>query len=171
MWIATAVKSIKEILHRYHNLFDGIDIHYDVIKTSPEEFSYYIGELIKNLKNDPHLTIKVVSVAPNEHTQVHYRKLVSEYHNYIDFVDYLFIDKKFTIDFVEFYKELVAEYKPVPVLPGYLSPPLLGDKTKDAVIYLVKHKIAPGFFTYPSGHDTPVGPDPFSSEEDGSKDI
>jgi len=149
-WSTAAVKSIKEIIELYANLIDGIDIHYDVIKSSPEEFSKSIGVVIETLKKDPHLTIKVVSIAPKEETQWQYRKLVLEHHSYINFVDYLFTASLKIDDVEEFYAERVAQYKPVPVLPGYLSPTILGDKSIDLVVYLVNHKIAPGYFTYPS---------------------
>jgi hypothetical protein len=157
VWIATAVKSINRIIHIYDdnnhkNLIDGIDIHYEAIKSSPEDFSYCIGQVIKKLKIDPLLSIKVVSVAPTDYTQSYYVKLVSENQNYIDFVDYLFTNQRFpTIkDFVTFYENLVAEYSPVPVLPGFLNSGFYNKIPEEAIVYLIKHKIAPGFFTYPS---------------------
>jgi hypothetical protein len=176
VWIATAVKSIKGIIHLFDDndksIIDGIDIHYEAIKSSPEEFSNCIGQVIKKLKNDRLLSIKVVSIAPTQETQSYYQKLYFEHKNNIDFVDYLFTNQRFpTIkDFVTFYENLVALYGRVPVLPGFLNPPFPDDIViKEAIMYLVKNNLAPGFFTYPS-HDSP-NPGPFSFEEDASKHI
>ncbi|XP_058746948.1 chitinase 2-like [Vicia villosa] len=168
VWIATAVKSIKDIIHTYDvyddgnhkNIIDGIDIHYEAIKSSPEDFSFCIGQVIKKLKNDPHLSIKVVSIAPTKDTQSHYQKLYFENQDYIDIVDYLFTNLHSIEDFVKIYQKLIADYNPALVLPGYLNPPFRHDRTKEFIMYLVKHKSAPGFFTYPS-HDY-LDPGPLS---------
>ncbi|CAL5195701.1 unnamed protein product [Lathyrus oleraceus] len=175
-WIATAVYSLTDIILGYDDrssksLIDGIDIHYGNIKS--DDFSYCIGEVIKSLKNNPRLAINVVSIAAGEYTQSDYLKLYVEYRNYIDIVHYLFINWKYCMkDLVEFYKKLVAWYSHATVLPGYLNPSFPGDKAKEAVMYLVKHNLAPGFFTYPTDNDSSVGPSaPFSFEEDASKPI
>ncbi|CAL5195702.1 unnamed protein product [Lathyrus oleraceus] len=169
-WIVAAVNSLREIIHIFDddnqkNMIDGIDIHYDEIKSSAHDFSYCIGEVIKSLKSDRHLTIKVVSIAPGEYTQVYYYRLYIENQNYIDLVDYLFTDWGCSMeDLVKLYKKLLADYSHAALLPGYLNPSFLGDKTKEAALYLVTHNLAPGFFTYPANDDSHV-------EEDASKHI
>ncbi|CAK8560382.1 unnamed protein product [Lathyrus sativus] len=170
-WIAAAVYSLKEIIHIYddkyqRNMIDGIDIHYSSIKS--DDFSYCIGEVIKSIKTDIQLTIKVVSITAGEYTQSDYLKLYVENKKYIDIVHYLFTNWRYCKeDLVDFYRKLLAWYSPAAVLPGYLNPSFSGDKAKETVMYLVKQYLAPGFFTYPS-HDSPG---PFSSEEDTSKNI
>ncbi|CAL5195703.1 unnamed protein product [Lathyrus oleraceus] len=167
-WIATAVYSLTDIIlgyddANYKNLIDGIDIHYGNIKS--DDFSYCIGEVIKSLKNNPRLAINVVSIAAGEYTQSYYQKLYMEYRNYIDLVDYLFTNWGYSMeDFFIFYKKLLDDYSHATLLPGYLEPPFLGDKTKEIIMYLVKHNSVPGFFTYPANDDSPV-------EEDASKHI
>ncbi|CAK8560385.1 unnamed protein product [Lathyrus sativus] len=171
VWISTAVYSLKKIIHiyddKYHrNMIDGIDIHYGNVKS--DDFSYCIGEVIKSLKTDPQLTIKVVSITAGEYTQSDYLKLYVENQEYIDIVQYLFTNWRYCKeDLLDFYKKLIASYTPAQVLPGYLNPSFSGDKAKETVMYLVKQYLAPGFFTYPS-YDSPS---PFSSEEDASKNI
>ncbi|CAL5195700.1 unnamed protein product [Lathyrus oleraceus] len=178
VWIAAAVNSLTKIIlsyfhPSYNNLIDGIDIHYGDIKSSPEDFSYCIGKVIKSLKTDPRLAINVVSIAPGEYTQSYYQKLYIENQNYIDLVDYLFTNWGYSMeDFVIFYKKLLDDYSHATLLPGYLEPPFLGDKTKEVIMYLVKHNSVPGFFTYPNDNDSSVGPPaPFSFEEDASNTI
>ncbi|XP_058746946.1 chitinase 2-like [Vicia villosa] len=174
-WITSAVISIKDIIHLYDdnnqkNLIDGIDIHYDSIESSPDDFSYCIGEVINKLKTD--LSIKSVSIAPTEHNQSHYKKLYSDNQDNIDFVGYLFTNQTYSSveKVVHVFEKLVADYSPFKVLPGFLYPSFSDVIIKEAIIFLINHKLATGFFTYPADHDSPVGPPgPFSFKEYASK--
>ncbi|XP_058746949.1 chitinase 2-like [Vicia villosa] len=110
-WVVAAVNSIKEIIQIYDddnhkNLIDGIEIHYEAIKGSDVDFSSCIGHVIILLKEDPDLSIKVVSIAPTEDTQSYYQTLYHGNPKSIDFVDYLFTNHTFSSD-----EDVVKLYK------------------------------------------------------------
>ncbi|CAK8561827.1 unnamed protein product [Lathyrus sativus] len=156
-WVVYAVNSIKQIIVRYNqiyqNLIDGIDIHYDVIKTEENDFTNFVGEVIKQLKNDAPLAIKVVSIAPTKLVESYYEKLYSENKEIIDLVDYQFYNQEFSSEdeVVELYKKLVVTYTPSKVLAGYKYPP---DVVMGAINYLIKNKLIPGVFYWNPKHST-----------------
>jgi hypothetical protein len=127
-WIVNTVKSIKRIIHLYDyddihrrkNVVDGIDFHFGTIKTSEDEFSYCIGEVIKLLKKDANLSINVVSIAVIEHFESYYLKLYLDNQDIIDVVDLFFYGKRFstTQEYIEFHQKIVADYAPAIVTPG-----------------------------------------------------
>ncbi|CAK8561828.1 unnamed protein product [Lathyrus sativus] len=159
-WVVYAVNSIKQIIVRYNqihksqNLIDGIDIHYDVIKTEENDFTNFVGEVIKQLKNDAPLAIKVVSIAPTKLVESYYEKLYSENKEIIDLVDYQFYNQEFSSEdeVVELYKKLVVTYTPSKVLAGYKNPP--DPLVMGAINYLIKNKLIPGVFYWNPKHST-----------------
>jgi len=171
-WIFNAVDTIKKIIllyndgSRYINTIDGIDIHYDVIDSTEDEFSYCIGEVIKQLKHDRKLSIQVVSIAPTKLVESYYLNLYLDKRNIIDnkhiidLVDYQFYNQKFSSkeEVVSLYKKLVVDYAPAKVLAGIGIP--VDHTLYEGIRYLIKHKLIPGiffwnFFDSIDGADTP----------------
>ncbi|XP_058727864.1 chitinase 2-like [Vicia villosa] len=144
IWIRQAVNSLKAIIQKYkndsnpnRNLIDGIDINYQHIAESTTEslFSHCLGEVITKLKRDSDLNIDVVSIAPSEKNQSHYRRLYWDNAKMINWVDYQFYNQIKTIsspaEFVELYNNVANEYGPNKVLPGVSTDP---DDTKNTKI-------------------------------------
>ncbi|XP_058759894.1 chitinase 2-like [Vicia villosa] len=135
VWIKEAVKSLKVLIGKYNsesgNTIDGIDINYETIKTSPDRyddlFVKCIGKVITELKNDRDLKITVVSIATSEINDSHYRNLYYAYKGIINWVDYQFYNQKNTIstveEFVVIYDNLIKDYPPQKVLPGFSTDP------------------------------------------------
>jgi hypothetical protein len=132
-WIKAAVESLEVIILKYKNenggsLIDGIDINYHTVRPSTSDpnsrrFSNYIGKVISTLKNDTALNIKIVSIAPSERNSSHYRNLVLENSDKIEFVNYQFYNNydliSTTATFINLYNKAVADFSPVKVLPGF----------------------------------------------------
>jgi hypothetical protein len=132
-WIKAAVESLEVIILKYKNenggsLIDGIDINYHTVRPSTSDpnsrrFSNYIGKVITTLKNDTALNIKIVSIAPSERNSSHYRNLVLENSDKIDFVNYQFYNNydliSTTATFINLYNKAVEDYRPAKVLPGF----------------------------------------------------
>jgi hypothetical protein len=85
-WCDNAVDSLKKIIQDY--TFDGIDILYDNINTNEEDFSNYVGDVIKRLKEE--VGINVVSIAPSHETNEHYKLLYRDHSDDINWVNYQF---------------------------------------------------------------------------------
>ncbi|XP_050901397.1 uncharacterized protein LOC127108069 [Lathyrus oleraceus] len=131
-WIKKAKSSIEQLILDYENgvtsdenIIDGIDINYEHISSSVDDFSNWIGEIIKQLKEDPNLTeppirgpstilllvqqtqepqtlipwlresMNVVSIAPTERLRSHYLKLYRDNQDNIDWIDYKFYNQFF----------------------------------------------------------------------------
>ncbi|XP_058727881.1 chitinase 2-like [Vicia villosa] len=120
-WITNAVSSIKEIILDYENevmdddnIIDGIDINYENITSSVDDFSNCIGQVIQKLKEDPDVSksMKIVSIAPTELLQPHYLKLYLVNKDNIDWIDYKFYNQYFSSrdEFVSLFKKLVTDY-------------------------------------------------------------
>ncbi|XP_058771888.1 chitinase 1-like [Vicia villosa] len=164
-WIINAVSSIKHIISLYgQKLIDGIDIHYDVIESTEEDFSFCIGDVIKQLRNDKHLSIKVVSIAPTKLVESYYLKLYSDNKDIIDLVDYQFYNENFSSknEFVKLYEKLVVDYSPAKVLPGISI--FANRISKEAIADLIDKKLIPGYFVWNPNDHSPVGTNPFSLE-------
>jgi hypothetical protein len=139
LWIRTAVNSLKVLIGKYKNdsgnVIDGIDINYETIKTSNDLFVRCIGQVITQLKNDYDLKITVVSIAPSEKNESHYRALYYANRANINWVDYQFYNQEKTVptpkDFVNIYGNLIKSYPPQIVLPGFSTDP---NDTKDTKI-------------------------------------
>ncbi|CAK8566747.1 unnamed protein product [Lathyrus sativus] len=163
-WIFNAIDSIKNIILLYKHIIDGIDIHYDVIESSEDDFSFCIGQVIKKLKNNIDLSIKVVSIAPTELVEPYYLKLYKDNKDIIDLVDYQFYNQKFSSkeEFVALYQKLVSDYYPAKVLVGISIPvdPILNA----GIRYLIDHKLLPGIFFWDI-FDSIDGPNNFSLEK------
>jgi hypothetical protein len=152
IWIFNAVETIKNIILLYddgrshRNTIDGIDIHYDVINSSEDDFSFCIGEVIKQLKSDRNLSINVVSIAPTELVEPYYLKLYKDNKPIIDLVDYQFYNQKFSSvhEFVKLYKKLVIDYTPAKVLAGIGIP--VDHILIEGITFLIKLKLLPGIF-------------------------
>ncbi|XP_027187847.1 chitinase 2-like [Cicer arietinum] len=147
IWIYNAINSIKRINHDYYNnLIDGIDIHYDVIKSSVDQFSNYIGEFIRQLKNDTDLSINVVSIAPNKPFESYYRYLYFHNKYVIDIIHYAFYDMILVEEVEQIYKKLVAIYTPTIVLPiiSFDMDPIV----KEFFENLLKNKLIPGIVVW-----------------------
>lgn len=159
-WVIYAVNSIRQIILRYNqthkdqNLIDGIDIHYDIVKSDEDDFSIYVGEVIRQLKNDKPLSINVVSIAPTKLAESYYEKLYLDNKKIIDLVDYQFYNQKFSSqdEVVELYKKLAVTYSPSKVLAGYNNPP--DPVLMEGIIYLIKNKLLPGVFVWNSNPST-----------------
>ncbi|XP_004489751.1 chitinase 1-like [Cicer arietinum] len=157
IWVYKVIESTKRIVHDlYDNLIDGIDIHYDVIKSSKDEFSCSIGRVIEKLKYDTNLSINVVSIAPNELVQSYYLDLFLEKLYFIDLVDYQFYNlKPQTLkQLVELYQKLVHEYNVATVLPIVSSHkvPII----TEFIQYLLQKKLLPGAVVW-DDHNSTVG--------------
>ncbi|CAL5197375.1 unnamed protein product [Lathyrus oleraceus] len=155
VWIDNAAKSIQHIIELYdddqsdQNIIDGIDIHYDVINSSHDDFSYCIGQVIRQLKLDKHLAFKmVVSIAPTQVVESYYHILYLNNKDIIDLVDYQFYSQKFSTkeEIIELYKKLVVNYTPALVLPGIPGDPILNETIK----YLLEQNAIPGVFFWDS---------------------
>ncbi|CAK8531817.1 unnamed protein product [Lathyrus sativus] len=123
-WIKKAKSSIKELILDYENevmtdenIIDGIDINYEYITSSINDFSNCIGLVIQQLKDDPDVSksMSVVSIAPitpTELLQPHYLKLYLDNKDNIDLIDYKFYNQSFksTDDFVDLFNQLVTDY-------------------------------------------------------------
>ncbi|KAL5063549.1 hypothetical protein RYX36_025286 [Vicia faba] len=150
IWIFNAVKTIEKIIHLYDDnrsyktIIDGIDIHYDVINSSEDDFSYCIGEVIKKLKS--FRSLSVVSIAPTKLVESYYLKLYQANIRIIDLVDYQFYNQKFSSkeQVIELYKKLVIDYSPAKVLAGITDP--VDAILYEGIKYLIKHKLLPGIF-------------------------
>ncbi|XP_004489753.1 chitinase 1-like [Cicer arietinum] len=165
VWIYRAIESIKWIVRDlYDNLIDGIDIHYDVIKSSEDEFSFSIGKVIRKLKNDIDLSINVISIAPNELFQSYYLNLYLQNEAIIDLVDFQFYDlKPRTLkQLVELYEKLVYEYTPTIVLPIISSHPV--PIIIEFIKYLLKNKLLPGIVVWDDNNSTDGSTNTFSLE-------
>lgn len=120
-WIVKAKLSIKGIILDYKNqvpdedIIDGIDINYEKITSSVNDFSNCIGQLIQQLKDDPDVSksISVVSIAPTELLQSYYLKLFLDNKQNIDWIDYKFYSQYFEKrdDVVDLFKILVSRDK------------------------------------------------------------
>lgn len=122
-WIKNAVKSINQIIDLYgspRNIIDGIDIHYEDIYSTENDFSFCIGKVIRQLKHDKQLSIKVVSIAPTKLLQPYYHKLYLDNKDIVDFIDYQFSKQSFSTQqqVVDLYRELALNYAPALVLLG-----------------------------------------------------
>ncbi|CAK8566748.1 unnamed protein product [Lathyrus sativus] len=163
-WICNAIETIKNIILLFKDIIDGIDIHYDVIKSSEDDFSFCIGQVIKQLKNNIDSFIKVVSIAPTELVEPYYLKLYKDNKDIIDLVDYQFYNQKFSSkeEILELYKKLVTDYYPAKVLVGISIPvdPIL----HAAICYLVYQKLLPGIFVW-NMFDSIDSPNNFSLEK------
>ncbi|KAL5063547.1 hypothetical protein RYX36_025284 [Vicia faba] len=147
-WIHNALQTITKILLLYRNTIDGIDIHYDVINSSKDDFSFCIGEVIKQLKNDRKLSINVVSIAPTKLVEPYYLKLYKDNKLVIDLVDYQFYNQKFSSkeQVVELCKKLVIDYDPAKVIAGECIP--VHTMLEEGIKYLIKHKLIAGIFVW-----------------------
>ncbi|XP_058759893.1 chitinase 2-like [Vicia villosa] len=131
VWNRQAVNSLKVLIGKYNNesgnIIDGIDINYETIKTSNDLFVNCIGEVITKLKNDGNLNIDVVSIAPSEKNESHYRDLFYANSANINWVDYQFYNQKNIVstvkDFVVIFDNLIKGYPPQKVLPGISTDP------------------------------------------------
>lgn len=165
IWIYRAIESIKWIVRDlYHNLIDGIDIHYDVIKSSEDEFSFSIGEVIRKLKYEIDLSINVVSIAPNERFQSYYLNLYLQNKDIIDLVDFEFYNlKPRTLEqLLELYKKLVHEYSLTIVLPIISSHP--EHIIIEFIRYLLKSKLLHGIVVWDDNNSTDGSTNSFSLE-------
>jgi len=112
-WIKNAISSIKEIILDYHKDVDGIDINYEKITSSVNDFSYCIGQVIHQLKADSDVSksMNTVSIAPTMPLQPHYLKLYQDNKVNIDWINYKFYDQYFpsSDEFVSLFKKLVTD--------------------------------------------------------------
>ncbi|KAL5063132.1 hypothetical protein RYX36_024874 [Vicia faba] len=158
VWIDNAVKSINQIIDLYgtpKNIIDGIDIHYEAIYSSEDDFSFCIGKVIRQLKQLS--SIKLVSIAPSKPLQPYYHKLYLDNKDIIDYVDYGFSKQSFSTKekVVELYKELAHNYAPALVLPEiniYCDPVL-----SDGIGELFDLELLPGivFWGFPISSKAP----------------
>ncbi|KAI5446109.1 chitinase 2 [Lathyrus oleraceus] len=131
IWIANAKSSIKDLILDYKidvgsdgiSTTYGIDINYENIDSSVDDFAYCIGNVIQQLKEDEDLSYSmcVVSIAPTEALQRYYLRLYLKNKDKIDWINYKFYKQSFDseIEFVKLFKRLVYEYgAPFKLLAG-----------------------------------------------------
>ncbi|XP_058727869.1 chitinase 2-like [Vicia villosa] len=178
VWARQAVNSLKVLVGKYSsesgNIIDGIDINYETIKTSNELFVNCIGEVITKLKNDDDLNIDVVSIAPSEKNELHYRDLFYANSANINWIDYQFYNQKNYVstvkDFLGIFDNLIKGYPPQKVLPGISTDP--NDKISRETfiagcIQLKKHSKLNGVFLWnanDSAHPPPGQHEPYVVE-------
>ncbi|XP_061352467.1 ruBisCO-associated protein-like [Gastrolobium bilobum] len=116
-WISNATHSLTTIIKNndYDLQVDGIDILYESIEASPNDFAECVGKLIKNLKEAE--VIREASISPSfALNKEYYFCLYSTYFILIDWVDYQFQNEVTPVfapnTLVERYKELVFEFYP-----------------------------------------------------------
>ncbi|MCH85737.1 chitinase 2-like [Trifolium medium] len=131
-WSQEAVNSLTVILQKYGNTIDGIDINYQHINrcgSDPDNrrFANYLGRVIRALRNDTALRINVVSIAPSQNNDAHYRNLYWENKDEINWVDYQFYNHTDLIsthvDFLDLYNNAANAYHPGKILPGLSTDP------------------------------------------------
>ncbi|XP_050901164.1 chitinase 2-like [Lathyrus oleraceus] len=173
-WIKNAKSSIKDLLLDYKvestpvNIYtiDGIDINYEIIKSNEDDFAYCIGKVIKQLKEDPQVlnSVNVVSIAPTEDLQPHYRTLYLENQDNIDWINYKFYNQSFDSEneFVKLFKILLFQYRtPCKLLPGVStntsSPsPMTTDIFVKGCTILLKTVSLPGVFVWDANTSAPA---------------
>jgi hypothetical protein len=181
IWMEKAVASLKAIILKYKDqsgksIIDGIDINYEHILTSIDKdrcrFAECLGQVITDLKKDRDLNINVVSIAPSEHNDSHYRKLYWENIDNINLVDYKFYNQTKIVqtseEFVKLYLKIANDYTPDKFLPGISTDPGHTEPA-DKIIkmpreiftagckHLMQYSTLPGIFLW-NAHDSVVPP-------------
>jgi hypothetical protein len=143
VWIFNAISSIRHIIQDYENylvnddsgschctsIIDGIDINYEYIDSSVTgaDFSNCIGQVIKHLKKDKHVSksMEYVSIAPTELLQAHYHKLFWDHKMDINYVDYKFYNQTISSkdEFDDLYNQLITDYGELKLLAGVSTDP------------------------------------------------
>lgn len=161
-WVENATKSLQKILNHFNKLIDGIDVNYENIKVSDDDFSDCIGNLIKSLKGADY--IKVASIAPSHAANLPYKKLYQNFGDNIDWVGYQFYDQKvFNIQaFKSLYDHLTIDYPNTKLLAGFSTDPNdAGNITRDVFfegcVYLLKKRLLPGIFIWFAEDSGPLG--------------
>jgi hypothetical protein len=197
LWVTKAEDSIKLLIQDYenyskqfddsanspcpfNNIIDGIDINYEYINSDKDTFSAYIGTLIQKLQKDSVLSksVNVVSIAPTERVQTHYRQLYLDYKNHIDWINYKFYDQPLpkADEFVTRYFKLVIDYGTeahAKLLAGVSTDPEIPNTliNRDAFVEgcksLIGKKSLPGIFVWNANNSslpTNIDPTPYLLE-------
>lgn len=161
-WCDNAVDSLKTIIQQ--NNFDGIDIFYDHINTNEKDFSNYVGDVINRLKKE--VGIDVVSIAPFEGTDKHYKLLYKEHSDDINWVDYQFYMQPIPTetDFLKLLVSLAREYALEKLLIGASTDPRDGGNVPLDVFVktctdLVKRKSVRGIFIWNANDSEKIAQD------------
>ncbi|QCE13163.1 chitinase 2-like [Vigna unguiculata] len=128
IWIDNAKKSLNQIitvLYKFHHetVIDGIDINYEHIESSEDEFAYCIGKVIDYLKSN--ISGVVVSIAPSFPVLSHYQQLFKANPHRIQWVNYQYYDQKVpsTHEFVNLHKTLIDTFGVEKLLAGFSTDP------------------------------------------------
>ncbi|WVZ20521.1 hypothetical protein V8G54_007843 [Vigna mungo] len=129
IWIDNAKKSLNEIisvLYKFHleTVIDGIDINYEHIESSEDEFAYSIGKVIDYLQTTITSGL-VVSIAPSKPVLPHYQQLFKANPNRIHWVNYQYYDQKVpsTHEFVNLHQTLIDTFGVDKLLAGFSTDP------------------------------------------------
>ncbi|KAK7354744.1 hypothetical protein VNO80_20215 [Phaseolus coccineus] len=126
IWIDNAKKSLEHIITEQYKgpfgtVIDGIDINYEYIESSEEDFAHCIGKVIDYLKT----LISVVSIAPSNPVLSHYQKLFKAKPDRVDWVNYQYYKQKVsnTSEFVNLHKTLIDTFSVEKLLAGFSTDP------------------------------------------------
>jgi len=128
IWIDNAKKSLQKIisdLYKLHHetVIDGIDINYEYIQSSEDDFAYCIGKVIDYLKTN--ISGLVVSIAPSHPVLLHYQTLFLANKDSVDWVNYQYYNEKVpsTQEFVNLHKTLIDTFGVDKLLAGFSTDP------------------------------------------------
>ncbi|KAJ1393087.1 Glycoside hydrolase family 18, catalytic domain [Sesbania bispinosa] len=176
VWADNAIVSLKKILSEYSGAIDGIDINYEVIKSSEADFAYCIGKVINGLMNFEN--VKVMSIAPSQAVRSHYKALYQAHKDDIAWVNYQFYNQPVPSvdDFLRIYISLLSidGYNVHKPLPGYSTDPkdqlnLPLNVFLDGCAELKRLELLNGIFIWRALDDSPSPFPPFHIEEKAQK--
>ncbi|QCE09276.1 ruBisCO-associated protein-like [Vigna unguiculata] len=88
-WIVNATDSLTRLIQEVNLQVDGIDVLYETIDASPDDFIYCVRGLIKNLKDNGVITVASISPTFSLNTDF-YSTLYTSVPSLFDYVDYQF---------------------------------------------------------------------------------
>ncbi|CAJ1975910.1 unnamed protein product [Sphenostylis stenocarpa] len=156
VWIDNAKKSLSYILLEdfkgpLGSLIDGIDVYYDYIESSEDDFAYSIGKVIDHLKTL--LNGFVVSLAPSHSVLSHYERLYKANTHRVRWVNYQYYYQPVptTPEFVNLHKTLIDIFGSKNLLAGYSTDPNERSKIPlevfiEGSIQLISSGLLPGLF-------------------------
>nr|GMD15793.1 chitinase 2-like [Ipomoea batatas] len=122
-WLKNAVSSLTAIIKKYNA--DGIDIDYEHFKSTPEEFTECIGELVTRLKKSGAISFASIAPFDDDGGEVagNYRALWRKYGGVIDYVNFQFYayEKLSVSEFVERFEEQSSKYDGGQILASFVN--------------------------------------------------
>ncbi|KAK7413006.1 hypothetical protein VNO78_04818 [Psophocarpus tetragonolobus] len=129
IWTDMAKGSLKDILLKQYkssecectnkSAIDGIDIHYDYIQTTEDDFVHCIGKVVDYLKS--HIDGLVVSISPSKPVLSHYERLYLANTHRFHLVNYQYYHEivKSREAFENLHKNLIDTFTVQKVLAGF----------------------------------------------------